>query len=115
MSAETDAAHRLCREDPTAVHKYNTASPFGFNGTGGPTDSAPCMILPSLNAAGCDYFKVNQLLTAAGVDIDEIQPSSVHHIPYPNICLIPMLCCCDLLIFVGTICLQVDILVGFRD
>ena len=73
IQGTTDAAQKECRENPTAVHSYNSDSPFGFNGTGGSTNSAPCMIKPHQDREGCDYFHVGTLLTAAGVDLDEIQ------------------------------------------
>jgi hypothetical protein len=78
IQGTTDAAQKECRENPTAVHSYNSDSPFGFNGTGGSTNSAPCMIKPHQDREGCDYFHVGTLLTAAGVDLDEIQPGSSH-------------------------------------
>ena len=77
VNEDTAAANQLCKDDPTAVHMYNSASPFGFNGTGGSTDSAPCMISPKQDAMSVDYFQVGTLLTAAGLDIDDIQQSKL--------------------------------------
>ena len=87
VNEHTDAAHQLCMDDSTAVHMYNSASPFGFNGTGGSTDSSPCMISPKQDAMGVDYFEVGTLLTAAGLDIDDIQQSKQRQL-FASLCCV---------------------------
>ena len=73
VNADTPAANQLCKDDPTAVHPYSSGSASGWNGTGGHTDHSPCWISPPRDVNLVDYFTIETLLIAAGIDLDEIQ------------------------------------------
>ena len=58
------------RRDPRGLARMLT-----FNGTGAPTDTAPCLVPPNLTAAEVDFFELETLLDASGISLDDIQPT----------------------------------------